>query len=93
MSPLRVVSRLSWSGLPGTSEKLDHDLFDIFQAAKNGHLQITKNLVQSTKIKVEINAISNEGKTALNYALDETHPDIVKVLRANGGRKASKVRG
>ena len=72
---------------------MDYDHFDTFQAAKNGHLQITKNLVQSTKIKVEINAISNEGKTALDYALDDFHSEVVKVLRANGGRKASKVRG
>ena len=50
-------------------------------------------LDRNKKVKVEINAISNEDKTALDYANDDFHADIVMFLRQNRGRKASRVRG
>ena len=68
-------------------------IFCLFQAARNGHVPIVRALVRNKKVNVEINAISNEDKTAVDYADEEFNSEIVAILRRNKGKKASRVRG
>ena len=50
-------------------------------------------LVRNKNVKVDINAVSNEDKTAVDYADEEINIEILQILRRNGGKKASRVRG
>merc|ERR1712223_1250200 len=65
----------------------------LMEAARNGHKPIVRALVRNKKVEIDINAVSNEDKTAVDYADEEINIEILQILRRNGGKKASRVRG
>jgi ankyrin repeat protein len=47
-------------------------------AAANGHLEILKNLVEHG---ADLTALTNDGKTALDFAQERTHPEVAAFIQ------------
>jgi len=51
------------------------------RAAWNGHTEVVKALIDAG---APVNDSSDDGKSALDYAMEGEHPEIVRLLRAYG---------
>jgi len=53
----------------------------LMRAAWNGHTEVVKALIDAG---APVNDSSDDGKSALDYAMEGEHPEIVRLLRAYG---------